>query len=81
MWTAVFQQKPEFGVYVFDRRVFHHLLGDYSLEDQLFKKLSQMDQMHVYQHEGFWIPVETVRDRCDMENLWNAGMAPWKIWE
>lgn len=69
------------NVYVFDRRVFHHLLGDYSLEDQLFKKLSQMDQMHVYQHEGFWIPVETVRDRCDMENLWNAGMAPWKIWE
>ena len=69
------------NVYVFDCKIFHHLLGNYSLEDQLFKVLSQSGQMHVFKHEGFWIPVETVRDRCDMENLWNAGMAPWKIWE
>lgn len=69
------------NVYVFNRNIFNHILGNYSLEDQLFKSLAQSEQMHVYKHEGFWIPVETVRDRCDMENLWNAGMAPWKIWE
>lgn len=69
------------NVYVFNRKIFNYLMGDYSLEDQLFKTLIEMEQMHVYRHHGFWIPVETVRDRCEMENLWNANMAPWKIWK
>lgn len=69
------------NVYIFSRKVFQHLLGNYSLEDQLFKSLAEMEQIHIFRHKGFWIPVETVRDRCEMENLWNAGMAPWKIWE
>ncbi len=69
------------NIYMFNYRIFKYLMGNYSLEDQLFKVLMEMKQMQVYRHAGFWIPVETFRDRCDMETLWNAGMAPWKIWE
>lgn len=69
------------NIYMFNYRIFNYLMGNYSLEDQLFKTLMEMKQVQVYYHDGFWIPVETFRDRCDMENLWNAGMAPWKIWE
>ncbi len=81
------EQKEEFeawtdaNIYVFNKRIFHYLNGNYSLEDQLFRVLKQLDQIHVYKHRGFWMPVETVRDRSEMENLWNAGMAPWKVWE
>lgn len=69
------------NIYVFNRKVFNYLLGNYSLEDQLFKNLTEIEQIHVFRHKGFWIPVETVRDRCEMETLWNAGIAPWRIWE
>lgn len=69
------------NIYVFSNKIFSYLHGNYRLEEQLFKSLIQEKQMHVYKHRGFWMPVETVRDRSDMENLWNAGMAPWKVWK
>lgn len=37
--------------------------------------------IHTYRHDGFWIPVETIRDRTWMEKSWSAGQAPWKIWD
>lgn len=69
------------NIYIFNRQIFDYLSGNYSLETQLFKVLQELDQIHAYKHEGFWIPVETVRDRSEMESLWNAGIAPWKIWK
>lgn len=69
------------NIYVFGRKVFSLLNGNYSLEDQLFQILSQKKQMAVYKHDGFWIPVETNRDKTDIENMWNAGIAPWKNWQ
>lgn len=42
--------------------------------------LSQKHEVHTYCHDGFWSPVETVRDRTWMEKLWTAGEAPWKVW-
>ena len=68
------------NLYVFNKEVFHYLAGNYSLEDQLFKQLISIEQLHIYRHNSFWTPVETVRDKTCMENLWNAGMAPWKKW-
>lgn len=68
------------GVYVFNRQVFHYLLGNYQLEKQLLETLAEKQQVSTYQHKGFWSPIETKRDKEQMENLWNAGIAPWKIW-
>ncbi len=76
-----FEAWTDANIYIFTRKIFNYLQGNYRLEDQLFKSLIQQKQMHVYKHRGFWMPVETVRDRNDMENLWNAGMAHWKNWE
>ena len=64
-------------MYVLDRKVFHILNGNYSLEDLLTDKLADEGQLMTYKHNGFWTPVETYRDRVNMENLWNAGVAPW----
>lgn len=64
-------------IYVLDRKVFRILNGNYSLEDLLTDNLADEGQLMTYKHNGFWTPVETYRDRVNMENLWNAGVAPW----
>lgn len=64
-------------LYVLDRKVFRILNGNYTLESLLTDKLTEDGQLITYKHSGFWTPVETYRDRVNMENLWNAGVAPW----
>lgn len=43
--------------------------------------VAQEEAVQTYFHEGFWSPVETVRDKTWLESLWAAGKAPWKVWE
>lgn len=43
--------------------------------------VAQKETVQMYFHEGFWSPVETVRDKTWLESLWAAGKAPWKVWE
>ena len=57
------------------------MTGNYSLENQFLERLVQRSQIDTYRHEGFWSPVETKRDFEQMQNLWNAGEAPWKSWQ
>lgn len=64
-------------LYVFDRRVFNALNGNYDLNRLLKEKLADEGQLITYKHGGFWASVETYHDRFNMENLWNAGVAPW----
>lgn len=54
--------------------------GNYELDKQLLPELTERKEIAAYQHDGFWRPVETLRDKVELENLWNAGMAPWKVW-
>ena len=63
--------------YVLNKKVFGSLNGNYSLEQLLTDYLADKGQLVTYKHYGFWAPVETYRDRVNMENLWNAGIAPW----
>ncbi len=66
--------------FVFKKDVFRYLNGNYELDEQLLPVLSQKGEIAVYKHHGFWCPVETRRDKVDLENRWNAGVAPWKVW-
>ena len=67
------------GTYVFHKQVFQYLMGNYQLEKQLLEVLAERKQITTYKHTGFWSPIETKRDKEQMENFWNAGIAPWKI--
>ncbi|MBO5055790.1 MAG: NTP transferase domain-containing protein [Lachnospiraceae bacterium] len=69
------------GTYVLEKRAFKFMTGNYSLENQLLERLAERNQIDTYQHEGFWSPIETKRDFEQMQNLWNAGAAPWKSWQ
>jgi glucose-1-phosphate cytidylyltransferase len=43
--------------------------------------LSKTGQLAAYRHEGFWQPMDTIRDKNSLEALWSEGNAPWKIWK
>jgi glucose-1-phosphate cytidylyltransferase len=52
-----------------------------SFEREPLEKLVSKNQLNAYKHNGFWQCMDTLRDKEVLENLWNQGKAPWKIWE
>ena len=70
------------GFFVCEPEVFNYLDGDDTIwEREPLERLAAERQLGVYKHSGFWAPMDTLRDRTYLENLWNSGKAPWKIWE
>ena len=66
------------GFQVFEPAVLEKISGDNAmLEMDLLEKLAVDSQLTAYRHEGFWHPMDTMRDRELLENLWNGGRAPW----
>ena len=49
-------------------------------EQKPLKNLAKDGKMYTYKHPGFWKPMDTLRDKRELEKLWNSGKAPWKIW-
>lgn len=70
------------GFMVAEPEIFDYL-GDGSemLEEGPFEKLAADGRMDAYRHGGFWMPMDTVRDKIYLENFWKSGNAPWKVWE
>jgi len=50
-------------------------------ERQPLERLASEGQLSAYKHDGFWQPMDTLRDKIALENLWNSGKAPWKVWK
>jgi glucose-1-phosphate cytidylyltransferase len=56
--------------------------GDETIwERKPLKKLSETGSLAAYRHRGFWLAMDTLRDRNELQNLWDSGKAPWKIWK
>jgi glucose-1-phosphate cytidylyltransferase len=69
------------GFFVFEPGVFSYLDGDDTvLEREPLERLAQDGQLMAYQHDGFWQPMDTLRDKQMLEKLWDSGKAPWKVW-
>ncbi|MFG1466451.1 glucose-1-phosphate cytidylyltransferase [Xanthobacter sp. DSM 24535] len=49
-------------------------------EREPLERLSRDGQLYAYKHEGFWQPMDTLRDKMYLEELWSSGAAPWKVW-
>jgi glucose-1-phosphate cytidylyltransferase len=45
------------------------------------ENLAKDGELSVYMHDGFWHPMDTLRDKRYLESLWQSGKAPWKLWE
>jgi glucose-1-phosphate cytidylyltransferase len=69
------------GFFVLERAVLDHIETDKTVwERQPLEKLSRDGELNAFQHDGFWQPMDTLRDKLHLEDLWNSGKAPWKIW-
>jgi glucose-1-phosphate cytidylyltransferase len=83
-----FTEKPQTGegwinggFFVLDRRVLDYIDGDATLwERDPLERLAADGQLMAFRHEGFWQPMDTLRERRLLEDLWAAGQAPWKLW-
>jgi glucose-1-phosphate cytidylyltransferase len=70
------------GFFVLSPRVGDYLSGDETVwEQEPVKRLSGEGQMAAYRHHGFWQMMDTIRDRNTLQSLWDAGNAPWRVWE
>jgi glucose-1-phosphate cytidylyltransferase len=49
-------------------------------EQQPLQRLAEDDQLAAYRHHGFWHAVDTLRDKRHLQDLWDAGSPPWKLW-
>jgi glucose-1-phosphate cytidylyltransferase len=66
------------GFAVFSTKVFEYLgNGSQMLESEPFERLVEANEMTVYQHHGFWSPMDTLKDKKYLEDLWNSGQASW----
>lgn len=70
------------GFFVLSPRVIDTIDGDATtFEADTMTTLATRGELFAYQHEGFWQPMDTMRDRILLESLWESGKAPWKVWQ
>jgi glucose-1-phosphate cytidylyltransferase len=86
--VSEFTEKPQTGegwinggFFMLNRRVLSYIAGDETLwEREPLERLAQDGELMAFRHEGFWQPMDTLRERKLLEELWAAGTAPWKVW-
>ena len=85
-----FSEKPQYeeayvngGYMVCDHKLFDYLPDDpkVSFEREPISQLVRDGQLHSFKHEGFWQPMDTYQETQYLNDLWNRGAAPWKVWD
>ena len=69
------------GYFVLEPTVIDYIADDFTTwEQEPLQKLADLGQVSAFRHHGFWQPMDTLKDRNDLERYWQTGTAPWKIW-
>ena len=69
------------GFFVLSPKVLDYIEGDQTYwEREPLERLAAEGQLAAYKHEGFWQPMDTLRDKSQLNALWEDGQAPWRIW-
>jgi len=87
--VSKFQEKPEGdggwingGFFVLSPSVFDYISSDSTVwEKEPLEKLASKGQLSAFRHKGFWQPMDTLRDKNYLEDLWSSGQAPWCVWK
>jgi len=70
------------GFFVLEPQIFDFIKGDETLWEQSpMENLAKTGQIMAYKHKGFWMCMDTLRDKNSFENLWQQSNAPWKVWD
>ena len=83
-----FQEKPQGdgswingGYFVLSPKVIERIADDSSSwEGEALSGLAKDGQLSAFKHDGFWQPMDTLREKVYLNELWNTGKAPWKVW-
>ncbi|MBE7708042.1 MAG: glucose-1-phosphate cytidylyltransferase [Cyanobacteria bacterium SIG27] len=86
-----FKEKPQGdgawingGFFVCENEVFDFIEENnpmITFEKEPLENIANNGQLNAYKHSGFWRPMDTLRDKIDLENLWENKQAPWKVWD
>ena len=82
-----FREKPKvndwinMGYFVFEPGIFSYLDLESVLEEEPLRKLASEGEVGAHKHSGFWQPMDTYRESLLLNNMWDTGQAPWKIWK
>ena len=84
-----FREKPKVdgawvngGFFVLEPQIMDYIDGDQTIwEREPLTKLATAGQLSAYKHYGIWQPMDTLRDKNLLEDMWNNGSAPWKVWK
>ena len=69
------------GFFVLSPKVLDLIHGDETVWERApLEQLAQMNQLRAFRHEGFWQPMDTLRDKLQLTEMWKQGTAPWRIW-
>jgi len=69
------------GFFVMEPSVIDRIAGDDTiLEAHPLESLASDGQLGAFKHRGYWQPMDTLRDKMHLEELWDSGRAPWKVW-
>lgn len=69
------------GFFVLEPQVLDYIAGDSTAwELEPLAQLTAAGQLMAYRHEGFWAPMDTLREKIYLQSLWESGKAPWKVW-
>jgi len=83
-----FEEKPEGdggyingGYFVLDSSCLETVTNDRTIwESDSLVELASANELRAFKHDGFWSPMDTLREKNELENLWASGAAPWKVW-
>lgn len=83
-----FQEKPQGdgawvngGFFVLSKEIFNYLEDDKTIFERYpLESLARENQLNAFKHYGFWMPMDKLSDKIELERMWNGNKAPWKVW-
>ena len=69
------------GYFIFRKEIFNYLRDGEELVEQPFHRLVEEGQLAGYRHDGFWLPMDTFKDKQLLEDMYSRGVAPWEVWK
>lgn len=69
------------GYFIFRKEIFNYIRDGEELVEEPFRRLVEEGKLAGYQHDGFWLPMDTFKDKQLLEDMYSRGVAPWEVWK
>jgi glucose-1-phosphate cytidylyltransferase len=69
------------GYFLFRREIFDYIQPGEELVVEPFRRLIERDQLMTFRYDGFWAPMDTLKDVQTLEQMWESGRPPWALWQ